>query len=127
MTLITKGTCPRCATESSTHRNTSRLPSMRHSAGDARFGVSTFHIDIGAIIMHKYLLALSATAALASGQTLADDHDKGGVPALDHVFVLVLENHNAFTSFGSEGIIGNPNAPHITALAQKYNFASNYN
>jgi hypothetical protein len=75
--------------------------------------------------MHKYLLALSATAALASGHALADD--SGGVPALDHVFVLVLENHNAFTSFGSQGIIGNPAAPHITSLAKQYNFASNYN
>jgi hypothetical protein len=70
----------------------------------------------------KYLLTLSATAALASGQALADDHGVG-VPALDHVFVLVLENHNAFTSFGSEGIIGNPAAPHITALSKQYNFA----
>jgi hypothetical protein len=85
------------------------------------------HIVIGAIIMHKYLLALSATAALASGPALTSEGDGRGVPALDHVFVLVLENHNAFTSFGSEGIIGNPNAPHITALSQKYNFATNYN
>jgi hypothetical protein len=76
--------------------------------------------------MHKYLLALSTTAALAAGQVLADDRE-GGVPALDHVFVLVLENHNAFTSFGSPGILDNPAAPHIAALAKQYNFASNYN
>ena len=76
--------------------------------------------------MHKYLLALSAIGALAAGQALADEHD-GGVPALDHVFVLVLENHNAFTSFGSPGILDNPAAPHISALAKQYNFASNYN
>ncbi len=76
--------------------------------------------------MHKYLLALSATMALAAGHALADERD-GGVPALDHVFVLVLENHNAFTSFGSQGILDNPAAPHITALAKQYNFASNYN
>jgi len=69
--------------------------------------------------MHKYLLALSATAALASGQALAEDGLF--VPALDHVFVLVLENHNAFQ------IIGNPAAPHITALSKQYNFATNYN
>ena len=76
--------------------------------------------------MHKCLLALSATTALAAGQVLADDRD-GGVPALDHVFVLVLENHNSFTSFGSPGILDNPAAPHIAALAKQYNFASNYN
>jgi hypothetical protein len=63
---------------------------------------------------------------LAAGQALADEHD-GGVPALDHVFVLVLENHNAFTSFGSPGILDNLAAPHISALAKQYNFASNYN
>jgi hypothetical protein len=76
--------------------------------------------------MHKYLLAFSAIAALTAGAAMADDHD-GGVPALDHVFVLVLENHNAFTSFGSPGILDNPAAPHIAALAKQYNFASNYN
>lgn len=76
----------------------------------------------------KYLLALSATAALTSSHALADDDDHGvRVPDLDHVFVLVLENHNAFTSFGSPGIIGNPPAPHITALSKQYNFATNYN
>lgn len=75
--------------------------------------------------MRKYLLALSATAALVSGPALADKRD--GVPALDHVFVLVLENRNAFTSFGSTGILDNPAAPHIAALAKQYNFASNYN
>jgi len=76
----------------------------------------------------KYLLALSATAALTSGPALADAAaTRVGVPALDHVFVLVLENHNAATSFGSEGIIGNPNAPHINALATEWNYANNYN
>jgi hypothetical protein len=43
------------------------------------------------------------------------------------VFVIVLENHNSFDSFGSNGIIGNPQAPHITALWNKYNVATNYN
>ena len=72
--------------------------------------------------MQKYLLALSATAALASAPALAGDSGGGRakVPALDHVLVIVLENHNAFTSFGSEGIIGNPNAPHITAAQVLY-------
>ncbi len=54
-------------------------------------------------------------------------NDRDDVPALDHIFVLVLENHNSFASFGSPGILDNPAAPHITALAKKYNVASNYN
>jgi hypothetical protein len=45
-----------------------------------------------------------------------DNQGQDGVPRLDHVFVIVLENHNSFTSFSSNGIIGNPQAPNITAL-----------
>jgi hypothetical protein len=55
-----------------------------------------------------------------------DAREQDGVPRLDHVFVIVLENHNSFTSFGSNGILDNPQAPQITALAQKYNVAPNY-
>jgi hypothetical protein len=56
-----------------------------------------------------------------------ENNSKDGVPRLDHVFVIVLENHNSFTSFGSNGILDNPQAPNITALAKKYNVATNYN
>src|ERR1700732_5482984 len=68
--------------------------------------------------------------ALAGGVPVALAHNQGqqdGVPRLDHVFVIVLENHNSFTSFGSNGIIGNPQAPNITALWNKYNVATDYN
>ncbi|HEX4535671.1 MAG TPA: hypothetical protein VH140_01885 [Candidatus Acidoferrum sp.] len=88
--------------------------------------------------MRTFLLGLAVTLALAVGipTTQAQDkeeeheHDgreQDGVPRLDHVFVIVLENHNSFTSFGSNGIIGNPQAPKITALWNKYNVATNYN
>jgi phosphatidylinositol-3-phosphatase len=78
--------------------------------------------------MRAYLLGLAVSAALAVGMPAraGDDHPDG-VPKLDHVFVIVLENHNSFTSFGSNGIIGNPQAPNITALWNKYNIATNYN
>jgi hypothetical protein len=58
---------------------------------------------------------------------LADADARDGVPALDHVFVIVLENHNSYASFGSNGILDNPFAPHIQALANRYNVATNYN
>ena len=79
--------------------------------------------------MRRYFLGLTAMAAIAgtSSAAWAGDDSREGVPNLDHVFVLVLENHNSLTSFGSIGILDNPNAPHIQALAKKYNFASNYN
>jgi phosphatidylinositol-3-phosphatase len=76
-------------------------------------------------------LAVAAALTVAAPAAFANDGgDQGSgvdVPALDHVFVLVLENHNAFTSFGSNGILDNPNAPKIQALAKKYNVATDYN
>jgi len=83
--------------------------------------------------MRTFRLGLAVTLALAIGipaaraQNQNNQGQQGGVPRLDHVFVIVLENHNSFTSFGSNGIIGNPQAPNITALWNKYNIATNYN
>jgi hypothetical protein len=78
--------------------------------------------------MRSFLIGLTAaTAVAATSPAVLAAESREGVPELDHVFVLVLENHNAFTSFGSIGILDNPNAPHIQALAKKYNSASNYN
>ena len=80
-------------------------------------------------------LALVLVVPAARGQNNQGQNDQGennqgqkdGVPRLNHVFVIVLENHNSFTSFGSNGIIGNPQAPNITALWNKYNVATDYN
>src|ERR1700688_3361299 len=82
--------------------------------------------------MRTLLIGLAVTLALAIGMPVAqaqdnDAREQDGVPKLDHVFVIVLENHNSFRSFGSNGILDNPQAPQITALAKKYNVASNYN
>ena len=76
-------------------------------------------------------LVVATPAARAQDQDNQDQNNQGqnnqSVPRLDHVFVIVLENHNSFDSFGSKGIIGNPQAPNITALWNKYNVATNYN
>src|SRR5882762_789303 len=78
----------------------------------------------GRCLMRTYLIGLTWAVVLgASSAAVAAE----GVPKLDHVFVIVLENHNAFTSFGANGILDNPKAPHIQALAKTYNFAANYN
>jgi len=68
-------------------------------------------------------LVVATPAARAQDQDNQDQNNQGqnnqSVPRLDHVFVIVLENHNSFDSFGSKGIIGNPEAPNITGpLAQ---------
>ena len=77
--------------------------------------------------MRNYLIGLTAAAAVGASHIAGADESRERVPDLDHVFVIVLENHNAFTSFGANGILDNPKAPHIQALAKKYNVASNYN
>jgi len=43
-----------------------------------------------------------------------------GVPHLDHVFVIMMENH------GYHQILNNPNAPFINQLAKSANVAANY-
>ena len=43
-----------------------------------------------------------------------------GIPRLDHVFVIMMENH----AYGQ--IAGNPQAPFTNALMAKANFATNY-
>jgi phosphatidylinositol-3-phosphatase len=77
--------------------------------------------------MKSLLIGLTAATVVAGTSPAALAESSEAVPGLDHVFVLVLENHNSFTSFGFNGILDNPQAPHIQALAKKYNFAANYN
>jgi phosphatidylinositol-3-phosphatase len=91
------------------------------------------HARSGGVSVRTYLfglavaLALFAGApALSAGAPAAAAHGRDRVPELDHVFVIVLENHNSFFSFNANGILDNPMAPKITALAKTYNFASNY-
>lgn len=79
--------------------------------------------------MKNVLLRMAIALALLASTSIAraQEDEKDRVPKLDHVFVIVLENHNSFTSFGSNGILDNPQAPNIQALAQKYNVATDYN
>jgi len=46
-------------------------------------------------------------------------HHQGGLPAIDHIVVIVMENHE----YGS--VIGNPDAYFITSLAGTYSLATN--
>ncbi len=57
----------------------------------------------------------------SAGMAEEDKPGKDGIPQLDHVFVLVLENHGFYQ------IVGNSNAPFINHLASEYNLATNYN
>jgi hypothetical protein len=67
-------------------------------------------------------LALSLSAALISIPALAAEGSSPvtGVPRLDHVFFIMMENH------GYSQIIGNPNAPFANAWAASANLGTNY-
>jgi phosphatidylinositol-3-phosphatase len=70
--------------------------------------------------MKKTALALGLTAALTGGLMAQEGSVPKGIPHLDHVFVIMMENH------GYTEILHNPNAPFINGYAKKANLATNY-
>jgi hypothetical protein len=65
------------------------------------------------------VLVLLATA-LANVGFAEEGPVPKGVPHLDHVFVIMMENH------GYAQIIGNPSAPFANSYAKSANAATNY-
>jgi hypothetical protein len=73
--------------------------------------------------MFKKAAALGLAIALLAGPMLANEDDAPrGIPHLDHVFVIVMENH------GYQQVINNPNEPYLNSLiaSKKVNLATNY-
>ena len=71
--------------------------------------------------MKKTLVAACAATAIAAGSACAGQGAvPTGVPALDHVFVIMMENH----AYGQ--VAGNPFAPFTNAMMAKANLATNY-
>jgi phosphatidylinositol-3-phosphatase len=70
--------------------------------------------------MRKFLLGLSAVAALWAGPATANGTTNAAFFHLDHVFLIMMENH------GYGDIIGNPNAPFVNAYTSTANLATNY-
>ncbi len=67
------------------------------------------------------ILASGAVALLSAGSALAGQGPvPQGIPHLDHLFVIMMENH----AYGQ--IAGNPQAPFINSLMGKANLATNY-
>jgi phosphatidylinositol-3-phosphatase len=65
-------------------------------------------------------LVLAAIAAISVVGTSSASTTNSAIPHYQHIVEIMMEN----TSYGQ--IIGNPNAPRINALAQKYGLATNY-
>ncbi len=67
-----------------------------------------------ALFSALFAIALPCAAAAQIGPV------PKGVPHLDHVFVIMMENH------GYSQILNNPNAPFLNAYAKSANLATNY-
>jgi hypothetical protein len=71
--------------------------------------------------MKKFIIASIALAILAVGKAGAGEGPvPGNIPALEHVFVIMMENH----AYGQ--IAMNPQAPFINGLMGSANLATNY-
>ncbi|HUD25040.1 MAG TPA: alkaline phosphatase family protein [Burkholderiaceae bacterium] len=68
----------------------------------------------------KITIALALGVAFAAAPAVARDHADAKIPRLDHVFVIVMENHYFHQ------IYGNTNAPFVTSYANSANLAANY-
>ncbi len=71
--------------------------------------------------MNRLILAACIAASIGAGSAqAAQGRVPEGIPTLDHVFVIMMENH----AYGQ--VAGNPQAPFINALMAKANVAKNY-
>lgn len=70
--------------------------------------------------MKRSLMIVCLAVALLSTAFAAEGPVPTGVPHLDHVFVIMMENH------GYTQIVGNPNAPYVNAYMKSANAATNY-
>ena len=70
--------------------------------------------------MKKLLLATTLLFAFVIGAFAQEGAIPKGIPHLDHVFVIMMENHGYFQ------IINNPNAPFINKYAKTANLATQY-
>src|SRR5271169_3490289 len=65
-------------------------------------------------------LAAMAWLAVPGVSSASSAHDHSGVPRYNHIVEIIMENQ----LYGT--IIGNPLAPNLNALANKYGLATNY-
>ena len=70
--------------------------------------------------MTKKKLVLGLIVALAGTVSAQEGAVPKGIPPLDHVWVIMMENH------GYSQILNNPNAPYINAYAQTANLADRH-
>jgi phosphatidylinositol-3-phosphatase len=71
-------------------------------------------------LMNKKAAVLCLLAAAMASTASAQRRSSNGIPHLDHVWMIMMENH------GFTQIYNNPNAPFLNHLANSANMATNY-
>jgi phosphatidylinositol-3-phosphatase len=89
------------------------------NGGRARRRRAKAPVLVGALIAAAGLVFGGVATATAHGDHGGRDHDRHS-SALDHIFVIMLENHS------QSSVIDDSNAPYLTSLAHTYGMASNY-
>jgi hypothetical protein len=71
--------------------------------------------------MNRFVVLVCLLAASIAGTAAAQEGAvPHGIPHLDHVFVIMMENH------GYDQVVGNPNDPFVNRYIKSANFATNY-
>ena len=77
-------------------------------------------LTAAALTLAAGAVTVAAGQARGSAAAAAAPTPAGGGHQLDHVFVIMLENHEA------DHVIGDPAAPYLTSLASAYGQATDY-
>src|SRR5436190_19938326 len=89
----------------------------RHAQGPVDHdGMKAFRLPRLALLLATCLLGVSGVVAESPAPVSA----AATVPAFDHIFTIVMENHSY------NEIIGNSAAPYINSLASQYGVATRY-
>ena len=71
--------------------------------------------------MNRFVVLVSLLAASIAGAAVAQEGAvPHGIPHLDHVFVIMMENH------GFNQVVGNPDDPYVNQYIKSTNLATNY-
>jgi phosphatidylinositol-3-phosphatase len=85
--------------------------------------VRAWMVAVGAVTLAAGALAaagVQSSYGATTGAAQGSSAHFGSGPRLDHVFIIMLENHAA------DHVIGDPSAPYITSLANTYGQATDY-
>ncbi|HEU5270899.1 MAG TPA: alkaline phosphatase family protein [Jatrophihabitans sp.] len=77
-------------------------------------------VGAAAVLAAGLALGVTAVASASPSSNQSSEHGHSQQAPLDHIFVIMLENHS------KSSVIDDPNSPYLTSLAHTYSMADNY-